>query len=136
MTTRQITIIFVACILVISNGIIDYYYRVFGTLLTPILLVIISFLIAFKLGNIGSITKAILLFGLIVLNDLLLQLSRLENRERDCFGISHIFLFIGLIPTFIILIKSIYRDKESNQLTKIIGALILPVFIPMYLFFF
>ena len=122
--------------IVILNIIIDHLFAPIGMMLTPYILTIIAFLIAFMTKNISSFWKSILTFGLVAFHDIGIKLYGGGSHDIEGQGWIHVLLFIGLLPTFGILVTSIILDKQVTNLNKIIAILVFPSLISIYLYFF
>ena len=122
--------------IVILNIIIDHLFAQIGMMLTPYILTIIAFLIAFMTKNISSFWKSILTFGLVAFHDIGIKLYGGGSHDIEGQGWIHVLLFIGLLPTFGILVTSIILDKQVTNLNKIIAILVFPSLISIYLYFF
>ncbi|WP_132036896.1 hypothetical protein [Flavobacterium circumlabens] len=122
--------------IVILNIIIDHLFAPIGLILTPIILIIVSFLIAFQTYKIKPIWKSILTFGLVALHDIGIKLYGGGSHDIEGQLWVHMLLFIGLFPTFGILLTSILRDGNESVLNLVISALIFPILIFTYLHFF
>jgi hypothetical protein len=134
MTNRNTLLI--AFGIVILNIIIDHLFAPTGMMLTPIILTLGSFLIAFMTINIKPIWKSILIFGLVVLHDVGIKLYGGGSHDSEGQGWIHLLLFIGLLPTFGILMTTILRDKNESILNLVISISIFPILIFIYLHFF
>jgi hypothetical protein len=134
MTNRNTLLI--AFGIVILNIIIDHLFAPIGLLLTPIILIVVSFLIAFQTDKIKPIWKSILTFGLVVLHDIGIKLYGGGAHDNEGQGWINMLLFMGLLPTFGILLTSILRDENESVLNLVISAVLFPILIFIYLHFF
>jgi len=129
------TILFALMIIVI-NLLIAHFLAPFGLMLTPVILIIISSLICFEAKDLKPITRSLLLVALISLHDIGIKLYSGGSHDSKGLGIVHLLLFIGLIPSNILLITSIYQDKKNKWTEKILAIIIFPIIVTGYLYLF
>jgi hypothetical protein len=134
MTTFKI--IFLVSFVVTLNGILGHYFAPNGILFTPIVVIMISLLVGVLSKNINSLCKSILTYAFIGLNDVIIKLFSGGVHDHEGFGFIHFFLFVGLIPSFGILIFGIWNKTTENKSTKIIAILTFPLLIGLHLFLF
>ncbi|RKE04819.1 hypothetical protein [Marinifilum flexuosum] len=119
--------------IVILNNLIGHFFAPYGIILTPIVVSILAILICLKNKGLNPILKSLILTSLIAIHDIGIKLFAGGQHDYEGLGFIHGILFIGLIPTFIILITSIVKDKESSILNKIIAILLFPLIIYLHL---
>ena len=136
MTERQIAVIAISIGVVITNGLISHYLPPTGILLTPVILIIVAFLICFGTGTMNAIWKSILVFGLIGFHDILIKLYSGGTADSEGQGVIHLFLFIGLVPAFGVLLTSVFRQKQETLKDKIVACLIFPALMSVHLYLF
>ena len=133
---RKYLAILIATIIVLSNTYIGHYYPPNGIEFTPFILIITSSIIAFGIENLNIIWKSILVFTFAVLNDVLIKLYSGGTHDSEGLEWIHFFLYLGLLPSFGILIYAAWRDKKESKRNKIIAICIFPMLLYIYLYFF
>lgn len=121
-------------IIVITNALSGHFLAPSGILLTPFVVIAITSLIAFRTKNLRLVTKSILVFLLISLNDISLKLFAGGMHDGQGLGWMHFMLFLGLLPSFIILLISILANELI--LSKVLALLLFPSLIALHLYFF
>jgi len=130
---NNITAIGLATLVVILNGFIGHFFAPSGIMLTPVVLTIASSLITFGTKNINVIWVSILTFLLVALNDILIKLYSGGLHDNEGLGWIHMLLFIGLVPTFVILLTSIFRRKDETTFNKIIAVAVFPILVIIHI---
>lgn len=120
--------ILIALVIVLFNIIVGNLFAPYGILFIPLVLTSVSFVICMSTNNLKPISKSMILFLLISLNDIGIKLY--SGGRHDSEGLAWVngFLFIGLVPSFIILLFSIIKNKEDNLFDKVV-AIFLFVFL-------
>ena len=117
-------VLLLATLTVILNGLIGHFFASNGILLTPLVLTITTLLVCFCTKNIKVIYISILVYFFVALNDILIKLYAGGSHDNQGLGWIHLLLFIGLIPTFIILVVTVFKRKEETMISKIIAILL------------
>jgi len=133
---RNYIAILIALIVVVSNCYIGHFYPPNGINNTPIVLLITSSIIAFGTKNLKVIWKSILIFTFAILNDILIKLYSGGTHDREGLEWIHFFLFLGLLPSFGILVFTTLRNKEESKLNKITAVCVFPILLYIYFYFF
>jgi hypothetical protein len=107
---------------VILNGLIGHFFAPNGIMFTPIVLTITSTLVCFGTKNIKIIFISFLTYFFVALNDILIKLYSGGSHDSVGLGWIQLLLFVGLLPTFGILLISIFRRKEETLTNKIIAV--------------
>lgn len=128
--------ILISLVIVIVNNIIGHFFGPNGIYFTPIVLIIISVLIGFSNKELEPIWKSFILAGLIILHDIGVKLFSEGTHDTTGLGWIHLFLFIGLLPSYGILISSVIVTKNETKLNKFIAIIIFPILIGIHLFLF
>lgn len=113
-----------ATLTVILNGLIGHFFAPNGIMLTPIVLTITTSLVCFGTKNIKVIVISALIYLFVALNDLSIKLYSGGSHDQEGLGWVHLFLFVGLVPTFGILIATILKYKEETLTNKIIAVVL------------
>jgi hypothetical protein len=116
------TALVLAILTVILNGFIGHFFAPNGIMLTPIVLLITTSLICFGTKNVKPIFISILTFLFVALNDISIKLYSGGSHDSEGLGWIHMLLFIGLLPTFGILLAAIFNSKEVTFTNKIIAV--------------
>jgi hypothetical protein len=118
------TAIGLATLTVIVNGFIGHFFAPNGIMLTPIVLTITTSLVCFGTKNIKIIFISALTYLFIALNDISIKLYSGGSHDSEGLGWIHMLLFIGLLPTFGILLATIFRNKEETLTNKTIAVVL------------
>lgn len=110
-----------AIITVIINGLIGHFFAPNGIMLTPIVLTITTLLVCFGTKNLKIIVLSALTYLFVGLNDISIKLYSGGTHDNEGLGWVHLLLFIGLVPTFGILLTAILKHKEETWTIKIIA---------------
>jgi len=121
MNQRTIISITIATILVITNGLIGHFLPPNGIMLTPVVLIATTSLVCFGTKNLNVIFMSILTYAFIALNDILIKLYSGGTHDSEGSTWILLFLFIGLIPSFIILLIAILTRVDEKPSTKLFG---------------
>lgn len=113
-----------ASLTVIINGLIGHFFPPNGIMLTPIVLIITSTLICFGTKNIRAIFISILTFLFVALNDIFIKLYSGGAHDNEGLAWVHLLLFIGLIPTFGILMTAFFKLKDERLRNKILAIVL------------
>jgi hypothetical protein len=113
-----------ATLTVISNGLIGHFLAPSGIMLTPIVLTITTSLVCFGTKNFKTILISALTYLFVALNDISIKLYSGGSHDSEGLGWIQMLLFIGLLPTFGILLVTIFRNKQETSANKIIAVVI------------
>lgn len=123
----------IATLTVILNGLIGHFFAPNGIMFTPIVLTITTSLICFGTKNIRVIFISILTFLFVALNDICIKLYSGGTNDNEGLGWVHLLLFVGLVPTFGILLSSILKRDEEKSINKIVAIILFVGLIAIYL---
>ena len=123
----------IATFIVILNGLIGHFFAPNGILLTPIVLTITTYLICFETKNIKVIFISILTFLFVVLNDIFIKLYSGGTHDNEGLGWVHLLLFVGLVPTFGILLSSVLKRNDEKSINKIVAIILFAILITIHL---
>jgi hypothetical protein len=130
---KNITAIGLATLTVILNGLIGHFFAPNGILLTPIVLTLTTSLIAFRRKNIKVIWITVWAFLFVALNDIIIKLYSGGRHDNEGLGWVHLLLFVGLIPSYGILVTTIFRRKDEKMLSKVIAVVLFLILIAVHL---
>lgn len=111
-----------ALLSVTVNGLIGHFFAPTGIMLTPIVLTITTFLVCLKTKNIKVFFLGTLSFLFVALNDILIKLYSGGEHDNEGYGWMHLLLFMGLVPTTVILFTTIFRRKDEKCSNKLIAC--------------
>lgn len=123
----------IATLTVILNGLIGHFFAPNGIMFTPFVLTITTSLICFGTKNIRVIFISILTFLFVALNDISIKLYSGGTNDNEGLGWVHLLLFVGLVPTFGILLSSILKRDEEKSINKIVAIILFVGLIAIYL---
>jgi hypothetical protein len=107
---------------IILNGIIGHFFAPNGIWLTPVVLTITTLLVCFGTKNIKVILISTLTYLFVALNDISIKLYSGGSHDQEGLVWVHSLLFIGLIPTFGILLTRCIRQKHEKLINKLIAV--------------
>lgn len=113
-----------ATLIVVLNGLIGHFFAPNGIMLTPIVLTISTSLVCFGTKNIKIIFISALTYLFVALNDISIKLYSGGSHDNEGLGWVHLLLFVGLVPTFGILLATVLKHKEETVTNKIIAVVL------------
>jgi hypothetical protein len=128
--------ILIATGVIILNLILGHFFAPTGMMLTPVALIIATVIVVFTTKKLRPIYITQTVLGLIILHDIGLKLYSGGTHDREGFGWLHLMLFLGLVPSYILTIIGIIRNKQTNWTEKILSILIFPLVIAGHLYLF
>lgn len=132
-TKSAIAISFLVILINLING---HFFAPNGITYTPIALIIMTLLLTVGAKTLKPISLSGLVAGFVILHDVGIKLYSGGTHDSVGLGWIHALLFLGLIPTYGILLIGIFRKKNCDMIEKIIAVLILPVIMTIHLYFF
>jgi len=123
-------------IIILIFGIAIGHFLPMGILVIPVTISLITGIIIFVDNGFNILIKSVLCYLFIGLNDIGIKLFAGGIHDMEGIGWIHMLLFIGLVPSFIILLTKVLRDKSSTNWMKAISILIfiLLIFIHLQIF--
>jgi len=112
----KLSITILICLLIILllvSIVIGHFLPPSGIFMTPVTISIMTWLILFSDADFSILVKSVLSYLFIGLNDIGMKLFAGGKSDLAGIGWIHLFLFIGLVPCFIMLLISVFRDKKS-----------------------
>jgi hypothetical protein len=113
-----------ATLIVVLNGLIGHFFAPNGIMLTPIVLTISTSLVCFGTKNIKIIFISALTYLFVAFNDISIKLYSGGSHDNEGLGWVHLLLFVGLVPTFGILLATVLKHKEETVTNKIIAVVL------------
>ncbi|MFD1258862.1 hypothetical protein ACFQ3S_18790 [Mucilaginibacter terrae] len=133
MKLQKIILIGLLTLLLLISTVIGHFLPPTGILTSPIVISIIAGLIMFSDNSFNVIVKSILTYLFIGLNDIGIKLFSGGIHDTEGMGWIHMLLFIGLVPSFIMLLVSVVRDKNSTNWIKAFSILLFILLINIHL---
>ena len=113
-------------IIIILNLIIGHFFAPIGILLTPIVLIGVSVLVAFFTKGLLSVWKSVVFSALIGIHDIGIKLYSGGRHDYEGLGFLHLMLFIGLVPAYVILLVGIFKTKNDTKVNKWLAVVFIP----------
>ena len=129
---KQQRIIILSIVIVIANLLIGHFFAPTGLLLTPVIFIGLTILIGFTNNEINPLAKSLLLLVMIVVHDIGIKLYAGGTHDAEGRGVIHFMLFIGLIPSFLLLIFAILKQRHHSLMNKIIAIALFPIIIGLH----
>jgi hypothetical protein len=136
MNKRSILILLAALVIVVVNGLFAHFVPPSGIEMTPAILICTTFIIVFGLRDLNPLLKSLLTFLFIAINDISIKLYAGGIHDREGLDWVDLFLLIGLVPAFILLLVSIIRDKKSTLINKLAAIVLFPLLVYGHEYFF
>lgn len=127
------TAIGLALLTVVINGLIGHFFAPNGIMLTPIVLTITTSLVCLGTKNMKVIFVSILTFLFVALNDISIKLYSGGSHDNEGLGWIYLLLFVGLVPTFGILLTAILKRKDVKYTSKILATIVFVGLIAVHL---
>ncbi|QIL76188.1 hypothetical protein [Hymenobacter sp. HDW8] len=119
-------------LLLVCNSLNGHYNAPAGILYTPIVVPLVVWLIAFS-RNRNPILKAVLSGCLISLHDISIKLYGGGMHDPQGQGVVHLFLFIALLPSFLILVAAVDQDGSTKPKVRRVAKLLFVVLVGIHL---
>lgn len=127
MKNEEFVLLMSLVIIVLINGIIGYF-GMFGILFTPVVIFFTTYTICKEGEKINIILISLFAYLLIALNDVLIKVFGGGTHDNTGLGFILVFTLMGLIPSFLYFIFTIYKRNEK-MVYKIIAVLLFVVLI-------
>ncbi|MCX2743343.1 hypothetical protein OO013_05670 [Mangrovivirga sp. M17] len=134
MTARKS--ILIAAAVIVVNLLLGHFFASTGIMMTPVALIIATVLVVLNTKNLRPISMTLTIIGLIIIHDIGLKLYAGGTHDRQGLGWIHLMLIIGLIPSYILLIGGVIRNKKAPLAEKIISIVIFPLILAGHLYLF
>ena len=125
----------IAVIIAISNGIIDHFFAPTGVYLLPVIIISSTSLINLNKEKFNILIQPIFTFILISLSDIGIKLYGGGVHDSEGQGFLIVFLFVGLLPGFIVLVLSAFLRKDVPVAAKFASVFLFLLLIYLYLQF-
>jgi len=130
---KDIYLVFISVVCIILSALFGHYYPPIGIELTPVILIITGVIVFNNLKFQNVFLKVLLFFSFVALNDLLIKLYAGGRHDYEGLAWTKLFLYIGLLPSYFILVKAIWLDRFAGQTSKIVSILVFPILVVIYL---
>ncbi|MFD2787320.1 hypothetical protein [Hymenobacter rubripertinctus] len=129
--------LFFCALLVLANGIVDHYHAPTGIMLTPVLILsITTLMVSTRRFRTNPVSAMLMVVLFISLNDTGIKLYGGGTHDNEGQAWVHLFLLIGLLPSYSALLFVIFRQSTASVSTKIVAALLFPLLLFGYLTLF
>lgn len=122
--------------IILLNLLIGHFFAPTGIMITPVILIASTALIVFNTRDKKPVLMSLLVLLMIILNDIGLKLYAGGAHDKEGQAWVHFMLFLGLIPSFFIMTRSILKSEEFALEQKIVSIFLFPLVISAHLFFF
>jgi len=122
--------------LVLVNIILGHFFPPFGLLFTSVLIPIITVILCFNNHHLNYTFKAIIIYFFIALNDIGIKLFAGGIQDNEGQGFINLMLIVGVLLGFIYFLYSMFEDKATIILHKIISIVVFSALIVLHLNFF
>lgn len=109
--------------IILFNSLLAILVQPLGFAIIPICLPTATALIVLRPNGLGVLAKSLSLAGMITILDLGLKAVPAGPFDAEAQGWMHLFLFMGIIPSFIIYLFGIAREKEAGADEKWVAVL-------------
>ena len=127
MKKEEIILLLSLVIIVLINGVIGYF-GMFGILFTPVVIFFTTYTICKEGEKTNILLFSFFSYLLIALNDVLIKIFGGDTHDNTGLGFILVFTLMGLIPSFLYFIFTIYKRNEKMEY-KIIAVLLFVVLI-------
>jgi hypothetical protein len=136
MKLSKIAVIGLITIILLLSVVVGHFLPPTGILITPVIISSIIALIVFTDNGFSVLLKSFLSYLYIGMNDVGIKLFAGGDHDYEGLGFIHLFLFIGLIPCFIMLLIAVISDGGSIRWVKALSifAFILLICVHFILF--
>lgn len=121
--------------LALINNAIGHFFPPNGLLLTPAVVSAAACLIGTAGPGGKSITKVFLIAFVVSVHDVGTKLYAGGTHDAEGFGFMLLFLFYGLIPSYLMLIILLIRDRQETLFSRITAIILFPLLMYTHLHF-
>ena len=120
--------------IILSNFFLIVFGQPLGFVLIPLCLPLASAFIVLRPNGLGVLAKSLTLLGMISFMDLGLKTVPAGPFDAKAQGWMHLLLFMGIIPSFLIYLFGIVREKEAGADEKWVAVLSFVGCLSLYMF--
>jgi hypothetical protein len=124
MKLQKTTLISLLTFILLLSVTIGHFLPPTGVLIIPVTISLMTGVIIFTNNEFNILTKSILCYLYIGLNDIGIKLFAGGINDSEGTGWVHLMLFIGLVPSLIMLLIGVFQDKRSTISTNVISILL------------
>ena len=136
MKISKIMLVGLLTLILLLSITIGHFLPPLGILAIPVVIPLMIGLIIFTDNGFNSLAKSVLSYLFIGLNDIGIKLFAGGIHDSEGTGWTHLMLFIGLIPSSIMLFRAVSRDKNASKWFKTISILLFILLIIIHLIIF
>jgi hypothetical protein len=136
MKIQKIQLIGLLVLILALSIIISHFIAAVAIIGLPVIISLATGLIMFTDNGFSILTKAVIAYLFIGLNDIGIKLFAGGIHDYEGLGWIHMMLFIGLVPSIIMLLIGTFRDKNSNIWIKLGSILIFVILISVHFLLF
>lgn len=129
---KPFTTTIIAISIVLINGLIGHFFAPLGMFLTPVVLILTTWLVVAKIEGLSVGWKSLLVFSCVALNDILLKLFAGGMHDNEGAAWMFLLMLVGLLPSYVIMLFHILKTKESMAY-KVIALVVFPLLILAHL---
>jgi len=132
----SLKIVALSVTIVLVHLIIGHFFAPYGLFFTPMVLMMVSILIALLTKELVSIWKSVVLAVLIGFHDIGIKLYSGGRHDYEGLGFLQFMLFVGLVPAFVILLIGIIRNENDTKFEKWLAVILFPIIVSIHLLIF
>ena len=136
MQIRNINLIGVLVIIVALSIGISHFIAAVAIIGIPVIVSLTTGLVMFTKNDFSIVVKAVITYLCIGLNDIAIKLFAGGIHDYEGLGWINMMLFIGLVPSFIMLLIGTFRDKNSTIWVKLSSVVLFAALIGLHFFLF
>ncbi|MBS1612309.1 MAG: hypothetical protein JST49_05760 [Bacteroidetes bacterium] len=125
-------LLILALLVVIANGFIGHFFAPNGIMLTPIVLILTTGIVCLT-DNMHPILISIFSYFYVALNDILLKLYAGGSHDEEGLAWMAMFLLFGLVPSFIILVATVFRTKQAILAVRLLAVVLFIALVAIHL---
>lgn len=133
---NKILSLFMCLIIVTLNILLEHFYAPHGIDFTPIAVILVTTLLNITEDKFNIWLRIVLTYFLIGMNDVGIKLYGGGMHDLEGQAFVFFFLLIGLIPAFLIISITVFKDKKLPILSKIISLLMFIILIGLHSYVF
>jgi hypothetical protein len=133
MKLQKISTIGLLILILLLSIIIGHFLPPAGILVSPIIIAVMAGLVVLVDNGFNILAKSVLCYLFIGLNDIGIKLFSGGIHDSEGLGWINMMLFIGLVPSFAILLIGVFRDKTTTYWTKTLSILMFIVLVYIHL---
>jgi hypothetical protein len=133
---NKILCLLICIIIVTLNVLLEHFYAPHGIDFTPFIVIIVAVLLNVTANKFNIWLRIVLTYAFIGINDVGIKLYGGGIHDVEGQGFVLLFLMMGLIPAFIIVVITVINDKNLYALTKAITLMSFLILFGLHLYLF